>query len=519
MRWVILSVRISNVEKKILLTLNKMNGEGTAEKIAENAKLKTEQVVSSIESLVSKGLIKAYKDTVAVYSLTKEGKSYVKKGLPEKRLIKAILEKRDVTTKDLKRETIGDLTKSEMNIGLNWARKNGWLIFEKMPDGNTKVFVSEGGQSVLNEKTDLEELLEIIEANKEMKESDIPSRLLTAVKLAKQRNLIQEKKVNYWTLILTEQGKEALESLKKAPEIVTRLTRKIIISGAWRKVKFQPYNIQVLPPAIYPGKKHPYTVFLEKVRKILIGMGFVEAKGPLVEAEFWNFDALYQAQDHPAREIHDSYVVKTSALARIPKTEYVKNVMKTHENGWITGSTGWGYKWSFDIARRLILRTQGTAISARTLASGVKPPHKMFAIAEVFRPDVIDKTHSMEFQQCEGIVVAEGLTLKHLLGYLAQFAKELGFEKVKFKPGYFPFTEPSVEAFVYHEKIGWMEVLGAGLFRPEVIIPAGYEYPKIQVLAWGIGIGRLAMAMMDIDDIRHLHSPDLQWLREKPLRW
>lgn len=512
-----MSVRISTVEKKILKTLNRINGRGTAEEIAEKAKLKVEQVVSSIESLVVKGLIKAHRESKTIYAPTEEAKYYSKKGLPEKRLLQIILQRKGLDTKELKSKKLDDLKEDEINIGLSWARKMGWLIFEK-EDSKTRVLPSEGGIAALNEKTNLEELIDLLVAKSEVKEEEIPARLIFELSTLKKRNLVTERKENYWTLTLLEQGKEILQSLKKEVLEITRLTGDMILSGVWRKAQIVPYNIQALPPEIYIGKKHPYTVFLEKVRKILIGMGFVEAKGPLVEAEFWNFDALFQAQDHPAREIHDSYIVKTDKLARIKLGKYVKRVQKTHENGWNTESTGWQYKWSFDIARRLILRTQGTAISARTLAKGVKPPHKMFAIAEVFRPDVIDKTHSMEFQQCEGIVVAENLNLKHLLGYLSQFAKELGFEKIKFKPGYFPFTEPSVEAFVYHKKIGWVEVLGAGLFRPEVIIPAGYEYPKIQVLAWGIGIGRLAMINLGIDDLRYLHSQDLQWLREKELR-
>ena len=226
----------------------------------------------------------------------------------------------------------------------------------------------------------------------------------------------------------------------------------------------------------------------------------------------WNFDVLFQPQDHPAREIHDSYQIKNPRYGFLKDKRLVEKVKKTHEYGWITGSKGWGYRWDADIARRLVMRSQTTAVSARFLSKHKKPPIKMFCVSRVFRPDVLDAKHAMEFYHCEGIVVDENLTFKHLLGMLSEIVKALDIGKVEFKPGYFPFTEPSVEAFVYHPKIGWMEAAGEGLFRPEVTRPLGVKYP---VLAWGIGVDRLAMVKLGVDDIRELHSRRLDFLREK----
>ena len=150
-----------------------------------------------------------------------------------------------------------------------------------------------------------------------------------------------------------------------------------------------------------------------------------------------------------------------------------------------------------------------------TLLSKLKKedvPYKMFIIDKVFRPDVLDAKHLVEFDQCEGIVVDEGLSFKHLLGYMKEIAIMLGAENIKFKPSYFPFTEPSVEAYVKFPKLGWMEIGGAGIFRPEVTKPLGVDVP---VLAWGIGIGRLAMMKLGVSDIRYLYSDNLGWLRNK----
>jgi phenylalanyl-tRNA synthetase alpha chain len=192
----------------------------------------------------------------------------------------------------------------------------------------------------------------------------------------------------------------------------------------------------------------------------------------------------------------------------------LENVKKTHEDGWKTGSTGWRYKYSKQEAERLILRGHGTCLSARTLLSkNLEIPGRYFSIARCYRPEVLDKMHLTEFNQVEGIVVEENLTLRDLLGILKEFAVEIaGADEIKFKPDYFPFTEPSVELSAYKKGYGWIEFGGSGIFRPEVTIPLGIKVP---VLAWGLGIDRLFMMRAKIDDIRQIFSHDLDWIRKK----
>jgi phenylalanyl-tRNA synthetase alpha chain len=234
--------------------------------------------------------------------------------------------------------------------------------------------------------------------------------------------------------------------------------------------------------------------------------------GPLVELAFWNFDALFQAQNHPAREVHDTFRIKKPSHGELPDGPFVGNVKATHERGWTTGSTGWGYSWSRDEASRLVGRTQGTALSARTLAEGIDPPTKHFSVARIFRPDVLDRTHLIEFNQCEGIIADENLTFRHLLGILRMFALEIANEsKFTFVPSYYPFTEPSVDLMAYSEaQNDWVELGGAGIFRDEVTRPLGVDIP---VIAWGLGVDRLAMFNLGIDDIRELFSHNLEWMR------
>lgn len=466
--------------------------------ISERAGVEEAAAASLIESLVEKGLAEVDKRAVEEVELTEEGLRYAELGLPELRALRALRGGR-LKASDLTR---AGLSEEEAKVAVMWLAKRKWAAVRE----GWLELTSEGAKA-LSEKPPEQAALEALASGGRADPS--------LVKLLARRKLVKVKRKTEVYARATSLGLKALEARVEAE--VSRLTEDLIISGEWRRRKLRPYNLEASPPRVYPGRLHPFLEFLDEVREILVGMGFVEAKGPVVELEFWNFDVLFQAQDHPAREVHDSFQLKKPRLGVIEDPELAERVKLTHESGWTTGSKGWGYKWSFDIARRLMLRSQTTDVSARLLAEGVELPFKMFCIDRVFRPEKLDATHSMEFYQCEGIVVDEGLNLKHLLGFLREFARQLGFEKVMFKPSYFPFTEPSVECLAWSKAHGWVEVAGAGLFRPEVLIPLGYDYPRVQCLAWGIGISRYAMLKLGIDDIRELHSTNLGWLRGRKL--
>ncbi|RLC70035.1 MAG: phenylalanine--tRNA ligase subunit alpha, partial [Chloroflexi bacterium] len=199
----------------------------------------------------------------------------------------------------------------------------------------------------------------------------------------------------------------------------------------------------------------------------------------------------------------------------LPSQAIVSRVKATHENGWKTGSTGWGYRWDPSKAANLMPRAHATACSARQLASGIEIPGKYFAISRCFRPDVIDATHGVEFNQTEGIVIDPSLTFRSLLAILKQFAIELtGTEKVRFYPDYYPFTEISAQMSVKHPELGWMEIAGSGIFRDELTQPLGVKEP---VIAWGIGIDRLAMFKLEIKDIRNLFTRNIGMLRKQKM--
>ncbi len=311
---------------------------------------------------------------------------------------------------------------------------------------------------------------------------------------------------------LTDDGKTVAQRCHAGTaEDVSQLTPDMLKDGSWRTRRFRQYTITMQSPRVAPGRKHPYRAFLDLVKYQLVGMGFREMRGPLVETEFWNMDALYMPQFHPARAIHDVYFVKTPTHAEKIAEPFLSRVAAAHADGGSTGSRGWGYRYDPERAHRLILRSQGTAVSARTLASNPLIPGKYFSIARCFRYDQVDATHATDFFQVEGIVLGDAINFRTLLGLLTLFAREMAqAQESAFLPAYFPFTEPSVELHVRHPRLGWMELGGAGLLRPEVTHPLGVTVP---VIAWGLGLDRMAMVALGIHDIRDLFSIDLEKIR------
>ena len=337
------------------------------------------------------------------------------------------------------------------------------------------------------------------------------------VTLAKKRGaadapfkMIERETVYYQ---LTDGAAEVTEGLKKAGitgNEIGEITPKMLASGEWKNGTFRGYNIAIPPARIIPGRTNPYVQFLESVKDKLTSLGFQEFDGPLVETEFWNGDALFMPQFHAARDIHDVYRIKNPTHAKMIEEPYLSNVKAVHENGGNTGSRGWNYTFDNEFTRRLILRSQGTVLSAHQLHKA-EVPGKYFGIARCFRYDKVDATHLSDFYQTEGIIAGNDVTLRDLLGMLKMFATEIaGATEVKYVPGYFPFTEPSIEVHIKHPVLGWFELGGSGIFRPEVTKAMGIDCP---VLAWGIGIDRMALMALGLNDLRQLFCEDIEQVR------
>lgn len=314
---------------------------------------------------------------------------------------------------------------------------------------------------------------------------------------------------------LLPNAKDVAEALRKTGVTgneIGEVTPKMLSSGEWKNGVFRGYNIAVPPARVIPGRTNPYVQFLESVKDKLCSLGFQEFDGPLVETEFWNGDALFMPQFHAARDIHDVYRIKNPTHAKSIEEPYLTNIANVHKDGGNSGSRGWNYEFDNEFTRRLILRSQGTVLSAHQLHKA-EIPGKYFGIARCFRYDKVDATHLSDFYQTEGIVLGEDVNLKTLLGFLEMFAKEIaGATEVKYVPGYFPFTEPSIEVHIKHPVLGWFELGGSGIFRPEVTKAMGVDCP---VLAWGIGIDRMALMALGLNDLRELFCEDIERIRQR----
>lgn len=476
---------LSPVEITLLKSLE-VGKEYLVDKAADITQMNRDSVLKAAHILEEKDYAEVNTQIHTGYHLSEEGKKYLQEGLPEEKVLQAV--NNGITEMSRIQKEVG---KKEVGIAVGWLKKKGLITID---NGEINI-KSENPHQQLEEK----KALELIE---EGKQDEIDNQTLS--------NLLKR------NLVVTDENKQIFVKLVDKPDVelkdaVADLSPDLLASGRWRDVEFLEYDIHKPSEDVFTAKMHPYERIIAECRKIFLEMGFTEIKGNYVQSSFWNFDALFQPQDHPARDMQDTfYLDKYVDLDE----EYVDSVKSTHENGWMTGSMGWGGEWSLERARQLVLRTHTTSITIHYLANNPEPPVKAFSFDRVYRRESIDATHLPEFDQLEGVVLDKNVGFKHLLGLLKEFFIKMGFEDVRFRPGYFPYTEPSVETEVYVEGMGWIELGGAGIFRKEVVYPLGIKH---KVLAWGIGVGRLAMLRMGMKDLRRLYLPDIGWLRDFPI--
>ena len=493
-------------EQKTLLALQRLGGKGNADQIVQNGGLAHAAVMRAALTLSNKKLIEINEKKQTTITLNKEGKYHAEKGLPERRLINALIK----LGKPTPIEKIVDDAKLEkifIPIALGWLHKKGWATIT----GKEKLLtLKEKPESGADEK-----LLQLLNEQGEVNIENLDKPLQNAVDMLKRRKLVEINEKTARELALTELGWERVKKGIQIIEEISQLTPELIITGKWKTAKLRKFDVTAPGPPAYPGKLHPLRQIIQRAREIFLEMGFTEIRGSIVETAFWNFDALFQPQDHPAREMADTFYLSRPQRGGLPAKGRVEKVAKTHENGWTTGSRGWGGKWSAEEAKRLVLRTHTTSETIKYLSEHKTPPVKVFSVDKVYRNERVDYKHLAEFHHIEGIVMDKKVTLRNLMGTLKEFYKKFGLTRVQFWPSYFPYTEPSAQATVYVPKLKtWIELCGMGMFRPEVLAPMGIKYP---VLAWGGGLERLALVELGIDDIRSLYKNILGWIRRTPI--
>jgi phenylalanyl-tRNA synthetase alpha chain len=467
--------------------------------------LKEAEVMRAVEWLENRKLLFSKKANHKQIVLGQSGVVYGKLGLPERRVLE-LLRNRPA---DLKRIMSSvKITKQELNASLGVLRKYCAI---KIKEGS--VIITAEGIKLLSKESSEEKILK---RQFPLPFSKLSSDDLEIIEQLVKRGIVEVKDVKDRILSLTRQGKAVVSHGVGKEDYVGSLTSGMLKNGTWKNRKFRPYDISINVPAEYAGKHHFVTQAVEYIRRIWLELGFKEMTGRLVQTAFWDLDALFVPQDHPARDMQDTFYLGNPERGKLSSIS--KIIKAVHENGTNTRSTGWGGVWSTKEAERLLLRTHTTVLSARMLASLKKTdiPAKYFSIGKAFRNETVDWKHLFELTQVDGIVVDPDANFTHLKGYLREFYSKMGFPEVRIRPAHFPYTEPSCEIEVFHPiRKEWMELGGAGIFRPEVVIPLLGE--DIPVLAWGLGLERVIASYYNINDIRDLYKNDLAQLREAKL--
>ncbi len=484
-------MELSNLEKRVLLAMSKASKDvlSVEEIMSLGDFSQMVEVMNALSWLKVKGLVKIKEKLDVEYCLNRDEE------LPEVQIYEILRERGEVSIEELFRI----LPKNVVSVGMGHLRRMG------IPLENGKL-------KFRNVDEEIEKRRELLNLLRErcVKEGEVDQELIKD--FLKRKGLIRKKEKVQRYASLTNLGRKVLEEGIEIKEEITQLTPELIQTGKWRDYELKRYDVKLFAPRVYAAKPHPLTQIIEKIRRIFLMMGFEEVQGDYVVNAFWDMDALFIPQDHPAREMQDTFYLKKPDRIPIEDRDYMLKVKEMHENGGGI-SRGWKYEWSEEIAEKAMLRTHTTVNSIKYLYEHREPPVRMFSIGRVFRRENMDSTHLPEFTQIEGIYMDEDANFQVLLGILKEFYSLMGFPTIRFRPSYFPYTEPSLEVEVYYNG-QWLELGGAGIFRPEVTEPLGIEYP---VLAWGLGLERLAMITLGLKDIRDLYISDIHWLRSTPL--
>lgn len=497
---------LSNIEKRVLLALGKIGEKATPEEIQRVGGFgELVQVMNGSSWLQAKGLVR-HEETMRVFvGLGKEGEAALRDGLPERKVVR-LLAQHGGSLPLAAVQKDPSLGAGEVNVATGWLKRKGLANIEKTPEGTLLRLASPAAAAPL---TADERVLETL-AGGERPEDELDREGLAL--LLQRQNVVRRREEITRVIHLTKKGQTLLDKGVEVKPEVNELTTELVGSGKWRDVDIRPYDVTAFAPVAVGGRKHPLRQIIDKIRQAFLEMGFSEIEGPLVRSAFWNMDALFTPQDHPARAMQDTFYLDAPGKSRLVDRE-VDLVKAVHEHGGATGSKGWRNAWSRDVAEQALLRTHTTVDTIQWLARHPAPPVKVFSVDRVFRNEAIDATHLPEFHQVEGIVMEEGANLRQLIGLLREFYAKMGFEQVTVRPSYYPYTEPSLDVAVWYNN-KWLELGGAGIFRPEVTEPWGIKSP---VLAWGLGLERLGMLMLGLKDLRELYVSDVEWLRNQPL--
>ena len=480
----------------------------TVAQLAEELDEDPVAVTRAAFELEAEGLLDVAEHVAADVTLTDEGERYLDEGLPELRLYRAAVEAGADEDGVPMGQLIGasGLDGPEVDIALsNFARKG----FGRIESGEVVVDLDGGPDVDPAADPETEALDAIDDGDAGYVDAGVLDRL-------ESRGLVERTETTVRSVTLTDDGVTALMEGVELAETVGAVTPELLTSGEWRDAEFAAWDVEADAQTTHGGKEHILRQTANRVKDVLVGMGFQEMEGPHADAEFWINDCLFMPQDHPARTHWDQFALDVPPMDELPE-ELLERVEDAHRNG--VGDDGEGYHspWTEEVARQVDLRGHTTSLSMRYLSGhavgDLEPPERYFSVEKVYRNDTLDPTHLLEFFQIEGWVMADDLSVRDLMGTFTEFYAQFGITDIEFKPHYNPYTEPSFELFGTHPTTGELVEIGnSGMFRREVLDPLGVE---CDVMAWGLALERLLMLMYGFEDIRDVHGTlcDLELLR------
>ena len=469
--------------------------------LVNNSNLKDIEVMRAIQWLENKNILTIISNKKTYIELGEDGLNYKKEGFPEIKFLKSI-EKKPLTIKQIIKKS--KLSDQEVGFCTGILKKNSAI---EIKDG--LVSITDNGKDIIKKGLPEHEFVKNYEYPieiDEIKNQDSINELL------KRKGVINKITKTEKSISLSSLG-ESLVNQEIPDNVVDKLTSEMLKNETWKNLNFRGFDLRVDVPSIFGGRKHFVNEAIEYVKRLWLDMGFTEMQGNIVQTSFWNLDALFVPQDHPARQMQDTFFIKDPKQGKLP--DIWKKIKDVHETGAQTGSTGWKNNWCKEKASELLLRTHTTALSAQTLSNLKEEdlPAKFFCVGKVFRNESLDYKHLFEFYQVDGIVIDKNANMKNLKGYLREFFTKMGYLDIRLRPAHFPYTEPSVEVEVLHPiKKTWIELGGAGIFRPEVVIPLFGK--DISVLAWGLGLDRITCEYWKINDLRDIYKNDIKDIRE-----
>lgn len=496
-------------QKKKILDVLKDKEEIDSECLSNILKIDHQQIIGLIKALEIKNIVISEKVEKKYIILTEEGKNCLEKGGPDIQIFKELKENGAQTKSDLSSK----IGKNIMSYGFNLAMKSKLISYDKSSD------IISLKNDIIPKEDILQQTLKRMEKEKDpSKYEDKIIKEYTKthkfIKISTFKSFIIKKGINFGAV---------------DDKFENEITTELLMNDKWEKAKYSKYNYNSLGKLVPNGALHRLLCVRSQIREIFLEQGFEEMPtNNFVESSFWNFDSLFQPQQHPSREAHDTFFLSHPEKANTEKfhSEYFQKVKEMHEKGGF-GSIGWKYKWNADEAEKNILRTHTTAVSSRVLykmaqdfkKTGKFIPKKYFSIDRVFRNESLDNTHLAEFHQIEGFIADYNLGLGHLLGTVEEYFKRLGLDKLRFKPAYNPYTEPSMEIFALHPITKkWIEIGNSGVFRPEMLLPMGLP-SNVNVIAWGFSLERPAMIHYHINNIRDLfgHEVNIKHTQESSI--